>query len=205
MAGLLEALRSRTQPLPRTSRSRSKPIPGPSSTGASPATAPPASTESPGRTELCRRVVAAARAHPRGRGHAARGGGAGRLAGIDNFNLDLMYALPNQDLAAALADIDSAVAARADTYLPLRADAGARHGLRRPGRRPDCPMASAHSRCSWPASSGWTRPAMRNMKSRPTRADRPLPPQSQLLAFWRLPGAWRGRARQDHHHRARVC
>jgi len=31
------------------------------------------------------------------------------IAGIDNFNLDLMYALPNQDLAAALADIDSAV------------------------------------------------------------------------------------------------
>jgi len=33
-----------------------------------------------------------------------------RLAGIDNFNLDLMYALPRQDLAAALFDIDSAVA-----------------------------------------------------------------------------------------------
>jgi oxygen-independent coproporphyrinogen-3 oxidase len=32
-----------------------------------------------------------------------------QLAGIDNFNLDLMYALPNQDLSAALADIDSAV------------------------------------------------------------------------------------------------
>jgi putative oxygen-independent coproporphyrinogen III oxidase len=32
-----------------------------------------------------------------------------QLAGIDNFNLDLMYALPNQDLAAALADIDAAV------------------------------------------------------------------------------------------------
>jgi len=32
-----------------------------------------------------------------------------KLAGIDNFNLDLMYALPQQDLAAALADIDSAV------------------------------------------------------------------------------------------------
>ena len=31
------------------------------------------------------------------------------LAGIDNFNLDLMYALPDQDLGAALADIDSAV------------------------------------------------------------------------------------------------
>jgi putative oxygen-independent coproporphyrinogen III oxidase len=31
------------------------------------------------------------------------------LAGIDNFNLDLMYALPKQELVAALADIDSAV------------------------------------------------------------------------------------------------
>jgi oxygen-independent coproporphyrinogen-3 oxidase len=32
-----------------------------------------------------------------------------RQAGIDNFNLDLMYALPRQDLAAALFDIDSAL------------------------------------------------------------------------------------------------
>ena len=31
-------------------------------------------------------------------------------AGLDNFNLDLMYALPSQDLAAALADIEQAVA-----------------------------------------------------------------------------------------------
>jgi putative oxygen-independent coproporphyrinogen III oxidase len=31
-------------------------------------------------------------------------------AGLENFNLDLMYALPGQDLAAALADIDTAIA-----------------------------------------------------------------------------------------------
>jgi putative oxygen-independent coproporphyrinogen III oxidase len=31
-------------------------------------------------------------------------------AGIDNFNLDLMYALPGQDIAAALHDVESAIA-----------------------------------------------------------------------------------------------
>jgi putative oxygen-independent coproporphyrinogen III oxidase len=33
-----------------------------------------------------------------------------RRAGLENFNLDLMYALPAQDLAAALADVDRALA-----------------------------------------------------------------------------------------------
>jgi len=33
-----------------------------------------------------------------------------RAAGIDNFNLDLMYALPGQDLAGALADVECAIA-----------------------------------------------------------------------------------------------
>jgi putative oxygen-independent coproporphyrinogen III oxidase len=33
-----------------------------------------------------------------------------RAAGIDNFNLDLMYALPGQDLAGALADVEHAIA-----------------------------------------------------------------------------------------------
>jgi len=32
-----------------------------------------------------------------------------RAAGIDNFNLDLMYALPGQDLRGALADLDRAI------------------------------------------------------------------------------------------------
>ncbi|WP_313920110.1 radical SAM family heme chaperone HemW [Tahibacter sp.] len=34
----------------------------------------------------------------------------GRAAGYDNFNLDLMYALPQQDLAQALADVEQALA-----------------------------------------------------------------------------------------------
>jgi oxygen-independent coproporphyrinogen-3 oxidase len=33
-----------------------------------------------------------------------------RLAGIDNFNLDLMYGLPSQTLAQAIADVESALA-----------------------------------------------------------------------------------------------
>jgi putative oxygen-independent coproporphyrinogen III oxidase len=33
-----------------------------------------------------------------------------RAAGIDNFNLDLMYALPGQDLGGALADVELAIA-----------------------------------------------------------------------------------------------
>ncbi|HEX5787067.1 MAG TPA: radical SAM family heme chaperone HemW [Woeseiaceae bacterium] len=35
---------------------------------------------------------------------------AARAAGFDNFNLDLMFALPGQDVAAALADLDEALA-----------------------------------------------------------------------------------------------
>ncbi|HEY0231851.1 MAG TPA: radical SAM family heme chaperone HemW [Dokdonella sp.] len=35
-----------------------------------------------------------------------------RDAGVDNFNLDLMYALPEQTLAAAIADIERAIALR---------------------------------------------------------------------------------------------
>jgi oxygen-independent coproporphyrinogen-3 oxidase len=48
-----------------------------------------------------------------GRIHAAadtrRAVGELKAAGISNFNLDLMYALPEQDLPTALADIDSAI------------------------------------------------------------------------------------------------
>ena len=41
---------------------------------------------------------------------AARVVGEARDAGFDNFNIDLMYALPGQDLAAAATDIEQAVA-----------------------------------------------------------------------------------------------
>jgi oxygen-independent coproporphyrinogen-3 oxidase len=45
-----------------------------------------------------------------GAGDIARAVGELRTAGIDNFNLDLMYALPGQDLQGALDDLDRAVA-----------------------------------------------------------------------------------------------
>ena len=45
-----------------------------------------------------------------GRAEALRAATAARAAGFDNFNLDLMYGLPGQTLAEALADIDAALA-----------------------------------------------------------------------------------------------
>jgi putative oxygen-independent coproporphyrinogen III oxidase len=44
-----------------------------------------------------------------GREEALRAAAAARAAGIDNFNLDLMYGLPGQDLAGALADLEQAI------------------------------------------------------------------------------------------------
>jgi len=54
------------------------------------------------------RLVALGRIH--GAGDIARAVGELRTAGIDNFNLDLMYALPGQDLQGALDDLDRAIA-----------------------------------------------------------------------------------------------
>ncbi|ANB17045.1 radical SAM family heme chaperone HemW [Dokdonella koreensis] len=52
--------------------------------------------------------------HRLGRIHSAadaeRAIGEARAAGIDNINIDLMYALPQQDLAGARADVDRAIA-----------------------------------------------------------------------------------------------
>ncbi len=45
-----------------------------------------------------------------GAGDIVRAVGELRTAGIDNFNLDLMYALPGQDLQGALDDLDRAIA-----------------------------------------------------------------------------------------------
>lgn len=45
-----------------------------------------------------------------GRAEALAAGEAALAAGFDNFNLDLMYGLPNQDVEQALADIDAAIA-----------------------------------------------------------------------------------------------
>ena len=84
-----------------------------------------------GCAELCRCGAAAARPHPCGRGYAARGGGAA-LAGIDNFNLDLMYGLPEPGPCRSAGRHRQRGAARADTYVALPADPGAGHRVRRP-------------------------------------------------------------------------
>lgn len=53
-----------------------------------------------------------------GREEALRAAAAARDAGFDNFNLDLMFGLPRQMLAEALADVDTAIAL-APTHLSL--------------------------------------------------------------------------------------
>jgi hypothetical protein len=65
------------------------------------------------RAELRRRAAAGASAActtPRRRAPRSRGGRT-----FDTFNLDLMYALPGQDLAALRADLDQALASRRRT------------------------------------------------------------------------------------------
>ncbi len=56
------------------------------------------------------RLRALGRIH--GRDEALAAADAARRAGFDNFNLDLMFGLPAQDLAGALADVDQAIALR---------------------------------------------------------------------------------------------
>jgi putative oxygen-independent coproporphyrinogen III oxidase len=62
-----------------------------------------------------------------------------RQAGIENFNLDLMYALPEQDLPAALADIDSAIRLEPAhiSHYELTLEPGTVFGGRPPAGLPD--------------------------------------------------------------------
>ena len=56
-----------------------------------------------------------------------------RAAGIHNFNLDLMYALPSQTFdEQAMYDVTTACALQAHTFVLLPADAGTRHGVSHP-------------------------------------------------------------------------
>ena len=68
---------------------------------------------------------------------------------FDNFNLDLMYALPGQTLAEALADIDSRAALPAAAPVGLPPHAGAEHAV-----RPHRAAESAGRRC-WPPTCSW--------------------------------------------------
>ena len=64
--------------------------------------------------------------------------GDARSAGFDNINIDLMYALPGQDVAGALSDIDAGdgrsrrrLGSRSGPHLLVSADAGAEHRVSR--------------------------------------------------------------------------
>jgi len=62
-----------------------------------------------------------------------------RAAGIDNFNLDLMYALPQQSLAAAVADVETALALEPThlSHYELTLEHGTVFGGRPPAGLPD--------------------------------------------------------------------
>jgi putative oxygen-independent coproporphyrinogen III oxidase len=62
-----------------------------------------------------------------------------RAAGIDNLNLDLMYALPGQDLAGAIADVDRAIALGPEhlSHYQLTLEPGTPFARRPPPQLPD--------------------------------------------------------------------
>jgi len=66
-----------------------------------------------------------------------------RAAGIDNFNLDLMYALPQQSVAGALADIDAALRLEPAhiSHYELTLEPGTVFGGRPPEGLPDADVA----------------------------------------------------------------
>jgi putative oxygen-independent coproporphyrinogen III oxidase len=68
-----------------------------------------------------------------------------RTAGIDNFNLDLMYALPGQDLAGALADVERAIALQPThlSHYQLTLEPGTPFARHPPPRLPDDDVALA--------------------------------------------------------------
>ncbi len=68
-----------------------------------------------------------------------------RAAGLDNFNLDLMYALPGQDLAGALSDLRTAIALQPAhiSHYQLTMEPGTVFGGRPPAGLPDDELSFA--------------------------------------------------------------
>ncbi|MGB1580458.1 MAG: radical SAM family heme chaperone HemW [Nevskiales bacterium] len=71
-------------------------------------------------------------------GEATAAADMARAAGFDNFNIDLMFALPGQDLAAARADLEQAIALEPShiSYYQLTLEPGT-HFHRHPPKLPD--------------------------------------------------------------------
>ena len=100
-----------------------------------------------------------------GRIHSAQDIGrafrASREAGFDNVNLDLMYCLPGQDVAAALADIDAAAALGPDhlSWYQLTLEPNTVFHARPPAGLPDEELAAAidEAGCAALAEHGYER------------------------------------------------
>lgn len=72
-----------------------------------------------------------------------------RAAGCENLNLDLMYALPEQDAEAALADVEAAVALAPEhlSYYQLTLEPGTRFHLRPPPLPAEHDIEAIERRC----------------------------------------------------------
>ena len=165
IARILDATNARLD-FATASRSRWKRIPARSSTAASRTIARRRQSHQLRRAELRRRQAARL-----GRIHSAaeaeRAIKTAQDAGLDNINLDLMYALPEQTLEAR-SPTSTARSRCAAAHLALPADARTEHAVRRES------AAAARRRRAWDMQEacqrGWPRPVSRNTKFRRTRA-----------------------------------
>ncbi len=91
------------------------------------------------RAELRCRAARAARPHPQRAGDTERAVEELQAAGLTNFNLDLMFGLPQQSIALALADIDIALALQPAhlSHYQLTMEPGTVFGGRPPPGLPD--------------------------------------------------------------------
>jgi coproporphyrinogen III oxidase-like Fe-S oxidoreductase len=120
-----------------------------------------------------------------------------RAAGIRNFNLDLMYALPEQDLDEAIADVRTrhCLGARHISYYQLTLEPGTVFHTRPPPLPDEDAAWAIQTECQQHlAAHGFVQYEV----SAYAQARRALPPQSQLLAVRRLCGHRCGGARQNH-------
>ena len=129
---------ARAPPLAPEPKSRSKPTPAPPNTARSSGyRAAGVNRLSLGIQSFDDALPAAPRPHPRRREARARRRSSRRRS-FDNFNLDLMYALPGQTLADGRRDVERALALRAAAPVALPADARAEHACSpRPPPLPD--------------------------------------------------------------------
>ena len=114
---------------------------------------------------------------------------------FDNFNLDLMYALPGQTLQQAQRDVDTALSYAPPHlscyHLTLEPNTPF-HAAPPPLPDDDLSADMQNDGGSHPGQCGLS--ALRNLRLRP--AATPVPAQSELLAIWRLSRHRRRSARQ---------